>query len=494
MEYDNTHTLYHSWFDILHRTSNDNYFVLDVATQFSLVDCNDALMRSGAIARTKRLGLALPEPVSKDDERAAQSRYLHCVKSRSPVSYEEPVMGADGRLQYWHTQVLPVIDAEHGEVVQLIGVARNVTGLKSANNFTSWADQSKNQFFATIGQDIREQLDILNSQLAKVSAPSHGIKDPLLGDLRNALSQLSGICDGIEEMVSVDVMVKGSAPLDLRLIVEQSKELMLAAALARGSDIEIAIDSNVPACLLLGDSACLSKVLRGLLASAIEVAANANGRPISLAVFGSDREWDDSFDIRIEVISPMPSPPLGLDEPANVFVSGFQPLAEFYLAEELTQRLGGTLRVVRGAGTLSFQIDFRMDVCVPEKKLCKTLLLVDDDEVSAFVAKEMLNKDGWSVITADDGSVALELASKNKVDVILMDVQMPGMNGIEATRRIREMGISIPIIAYTADVMRDNCERCLEAGMNEILTKPIKQQKLIERMNFWAQMSERKIK
>ena len=90
----------------------------------------------------------------------------------------------------------------------------------------------------------------------------------------------------------------------------------------------------------------------------------------------------------------------------------------------------------------------------------------------------LLEKQGWKISVANNGKEVLNLLDKNKFDFILMDVQMPEMDGIEATREIRkkekETGKHIPIIALTANAFKEDKKKCLEAGMDEYATKPIK--------------------
>ncbi|RLA96559.1 MAG: hypothetical protein DRG32_05125 [Deltaproteobacteria bacterium] len=97
---------------------------------------------------------------------------------------------------------------------------------------------------------------------------------------------------------------------------------------------------------------------------------------------------------------------------------------------------------------------------------------------------KLLEKQGWRVTVASNGREAMELASRNGFDLILMDVQMPEMDGLDATRVIREKeketGRHVPIIALTAHAMKEDRERCLQAGMDAYVPKPIKVQKLFK--------------
>jgi len=112
------------------------------------------------------------------------------------------------------------------------------------------------------------------------------------------------------------------------------------------------------------------------------------------------------------------------------------------------------------------------------------ILLAEDNQVNQKLAVLMLQKRGHSVVIADNGGKALEALEKETFDLILMDLQMPEMGGLEATERIREKekrtGTHIPIIALTAHAMKGDKERCLEAGMEGYLSKPLKMEELYE--------------
>ena len=112
------------------------------------------------------------------------------------------------------------------------------------------------------------------------------------------------------------------------------------------------------------------------------------------------------------------------------------------------------------------------------------LLLVEDDLLNQEVALIMLGEIGWMIDVADDGQKAVELAAANQYQMILMDMHMPVMDGLEATRKIRQLphGRSVPIIAMTANAFTEDKNRCLDAGMNDFITKPVMPTVLYEKL------------
>jgi CheY-like chemotaxis protein len=112
-----------------------------------------------------------------------------------------------------------------------------------------------------------------------------------------------------------------------------------------------------------------------------------------------------------------------------------------------------------------------------ENTLRLEVLLAEDQLINQKIVVQLLTRKGWTVTTALNGLEAVSQAEKKRFDLILMDVQMPGMDGFEATREIRRNASSLnaasPIIALTANAMKGDRERCIEAGMNDYVTKPL---------------------
>ncbi len=110
------------------------------------------------------------------------------------------------------------------------------------------------------------------------------------------------------------------------------------------------------------------------------------------------------------------------------------------------------------------------------------VLVVDDVATNQMLVKLLLEKLGAEVEIAEDGAEAVALASEQRFDLILMDVLMPQMDGIEATRRLRAAGVETPVVALTATVTSDDRRRCLQAGCNDFIAKPLDRAKLLDVM------------
>jgi CheY-like chemotaxis protein len=120
------------------------------------------------------------------------------------------------------------------------------------------------------------------------------------------------------------------------------------------------------------------------------------------------------------------------------------------------------------------------------------VLVVEDDRVNQSIVCAMLRNAGYRTSTADDGAQALALLSCNDYDLVLMDWQMPDMDGLEVTRRLRagaagRHGKAVPIVALTANAFVEDRTACLAAGMNDFLTKPVLAASLEATVGRWTQ-------
>ena len=129
-------------------------------------------------------------------------------------------------------------------------------------------------------------------------------------------------------------------------------------------------------------------------------------------------------------------------------------------------------------------LDLEMEL---KGKLCGHVLLVEDNQINQMVAQKMLEKIGIKSTLAADGQEALNMLDQDEFDAVLMDCQMPVMDGFEATRRIREQPalLKLPVIAMTANVMEGDREKCIEAGMNDYIGKPVVEADLKKTLARW---------
>jgi CheY-like chemotaxis protein len=127
-----------------------------------------------------------------------------------------------------------------------------------------------------------------------------------------------------------------------------------------------------------------------------------------------------------------------------------------------------------------------------EKRNIK-ILLAEDNPVNQKLALKLFEKFGYKADPVNNGHEAIEALKKNPYDIVFMDVQMPEMDGFEATEIIRSPGsgvlnYNVPIIAMTAHAMKGDEQKCIDLGMNDYLSKPIEPQILLEKLKYWSGM------
>ena len=184
------------------------------------------------------------------------------------------------------------------------------------------------------------------------------------------------------------------------------------------------------------------------------------------------------------------------------------------ISNQLVSLLGGTTLKVKsreGEGsTFSFELSFKQGgkICTEPKAekiekqtdtipACR-ILLVEDNPVNIKLASRLLEKQGHRVVVAENGKLAVEAVCKDEFDLVLMDMQMPVMDGLEATREIRRLEKEekqkaghVPIVAMTANAMKGDREQCLESGMDDYITKPININVINRVIGQWSAVSHR---
>ena len=240
-------------------------------------------------------------------------------------------------------------------------------------------------------------------------------------------------------------------------------------------------------------------VYGGVLAIGAVAQARAEGRPFGLVLM----DWKMPGMNGLETLAGIRADAAGIDAPpACIMVTAFHREALLEAARQRDLPLDGVLNKPVSASTLLDQISFVFGGVTGQSRKTQRqssyrdderalrgawLLLVEDNEVNQEVAQHILNDAGIRVDIAGNGAIALAKIEENAYDGVLMDCQMPVMDGYQATRKLRQdpRYSSLPVIAMTANAMVGDKEKCLDAGMNDFIAKPIDVAQLFGTLARW---------
>jgi len=351
------------------------------------------------------------------------------------------------------------------------------------------ANQAKTEFLATVAHELRNPLNGIIGMLdISLEKTSPGQQDEVRTAHRCAFSLLTSL----NHMLDLSKIESGKlrlekAPFELRSAALECVNAEQPKAAARnGIQVTLEVAPEVPA-QVLGDGARIRQILSSLIRNGLKCTERGS---VGVRLDGQ-MSSSTEFVLRISVQD------TGTGIPADRLLSVFEkfnpagggPGLDLMIAQKLVELHGGEIRVESELGcgstfivTLPCAVVAAQIQDIPQTRRPHSgpgpgrLLVVEDNPVNQKVVTAVLRKRGFVIELANDGQEALEkLASSGDFDLILMDVQMPGLDGLEATRLIRkqERWKHLPILAMTAHAMSGDKERCLAAGMNGYISKPV---------------------
>ena len=453
-----------------------------------------------------------------ENSRLMNNKNISRMKGRSDA-YEIEIRDKKGEIRWWLISGAPRLD-NSGDLTGSIGIHLDITNQKlleieliEAKELAEESTRSKETFLANMSHEIRTPMNAIigmSTQLAKTNLDS--TQQFYLETIHSASDNLLFIINDILDFSKID-----AGKLQLERIGFGPKELLNSAlrvlshrAEEKGLSLNNVFFDPAISPVLMGDPYRLNQVLINLISNAIKFTEKGKV-DISCDVL-NDSLLSQTIQITVK--------DTGIGMEANFLDCLFEKFSQedasvtrqhggtglgMSICKDLINLMGGEIQVKskKGIGStisLKIKLDKGTFENLPEKPIFeidskilvdKKVLLVDDNQMNRLVAATILANYGAIITTAQNGKEAVEILEKIPFNIVLMDIQMPVMDGVEATAIIRsKISKELPIIALTANAIKGDNDKYLAAGMNGYLSKPFIEKDLLNMVAFWLNKIE----
>ena len=488
--------------------------LLEVEPNGVIIDANESFCEMSGFSIDELFGKDGGEMLLDDFEKE-RMKVRNASRSEGEADvYELRVLNKNRETRYWLVSAAPLL-GDDGEVYGSIGIHWDITAmkqlefeLKAARHKAEESSKAKAMFLANMSHEIRTPLNGIVGMAEQLAQSQLDADQRYFVDImRSASSTLLSI---INDVLDISKIESGkfsieTTPFNLNETIRRT--LSIFGEKAKQSnlslDIELMDDRGI---MHLGDPHRLSQVLFNIVGNAMKFTQVGYVRVTSQLARGENDMCFVSFSIEDTGV--------GMDMAylTKVFEAFTQEDASvtrkfggsglgLSIARNIVHIMGGTIDIEseKGKGT---RVNIRIPMRISNEKtkqdiveitdLQKSLkglrvLAVEDNELNRMVLQVILKKCEVVLTIAHNGQEAIDLIQQQEFDLVLMDVQMPIVDGLEATKYIRnELKMIIPIIGLSANAMREEVEICKQAGMNDYLVKPYSERVLVEIMKKWS--------
>jgi len=424
-------------------------------------------------------------------------------------AYEIAVKDKRGRVRWWLVSGAARYD-EHGNLTGSIGIHFDITDQKQlefeltiAREQAEQSTRSKELFLANMSHEIRTPMNAIlgmSNQLSKT--PLNKKQQFCLDTINSASENLLVIINDILDLSKIEAgkLSLEKIAFEPTEVIKRAIQVLSHKAEEKGLQMTNSFLDERTSPVLIGDPYRLNQILLNILNNAIKFTEKGKV-DIRLTVL-NDGRVTQTIQVDIEDTG------IGMDE--NFKDSLFEKFSQeeasvtrqyggtglgMSICKQLIELMDGEIFVssTKNVGTtISFVLKLpkgeAQDLPSKEEFIADDsmlaglkILVVDDNEINRLVATTILNNYGALTEEASNGIEALEFLKEEMVDLVLMDIQMPVMNGYDAAKILRkEISATVPIIALTANAIKGDNMKCLEAGMNDYIAKPFKEEDLLK--------------
>lgn len=494
--------------------ANMNLGLLEVDTEENVIFTNQSFCDMSGYEYEELLGKRASHIYVKEENIELIESKNEARKKASLHAYEIAVKNKRGQLRWWLISGAPRYN-DAGDLVGSIGIHLDITDQKQleidlieAREQAEESTRSKEVFLANMSHEIRTPMNAIlgmTHQLTKTKLDSKQLF--YLDTINSASENLLVIINDILDLSKIEAgkLNLECIGFEAKSVLSRAMQVMMHKAEEKGLSITNSICDTALSPVLMGDPYRLNQVLLNLISNAIKF-TEKGCVDLSCTVI-EDTSLNQVILIEVKDTG------IGMDE---MFVTNlFEKFSQedvsvtrqyggtglgMSICKDLIELMGGEIIVQskKGEGTsVAIKVEFAKGTMhdLPAKETFlinndmlsnKKILVVDDNNMNRLVAKTILSNFGAITLEAINGREAVDLLKQQDIDLVLMDIQMPVMGGMEATRIIRkEVSQTLPVIALTANAIKGDNEKCLDGGMNAYLSKPFKEEDLLHIVSFW---------